>query len=153
MNTLSNNKTLEEMSLGPGQYKLDDSLVRNKISFPFATNVQLQTMGGSVMDGNFVDVDSDLNNLTRKLSKVPGQQYNPDFQNPSQQMIHFPDGGPPEQASIRLTNNPFELKGVGINRWEPLFFDPQKNCIEPFDRNGSNTVLEVLDKHFEECYQ
>ena len=31
----------------------------------------------------------------------------------------------------RLTNNAFELKGVGINRWESLFFDPQKNAVEP----------------------
>ena len=29
MNTLSNNKTLEEMSLGPGMYRLNDSKLRN----------------------------------------------------------------------------------------------------------------------------
>ena len=45
-----------------------------------------------------------------------------------------------------MTNNAFELKGVGINRWEPLFFDPQKNSIEPFQRNGQNTVLATLDE-------
>ena len=44
-----------------------------------------------------------------------------------------------------------ELSGVGFNRWEPLFFDPQKNCIEPFRRNGENTVLFSLDKHSKEC--
>ena len=44
-----------------------------------------------------------------------------------------------------------ELSGVGFNRWEPLFFDPQKNCIEPFRRNGENTVLFSLDKHKKEC--
>ena len=36
MNTLSNNKTLEEMSLGPGMYRLNDSKLRNKISYPFS---------------------------------------------------------------------------------------------------------------------
>jgi len=45
----------------------------------------------------------------------------------------------------------FELRGMGINRWEPLFFNPQKNCIEPFQRNGANTVLFSLDKHISEC--
>ena len=44
-----------------------------------------------------------------------------------------------------------ELSGVGFNRWEPLFFDPQKNCIEPFRRIGENTVLFSLDKHTKEC--
>ena len=44
-----------------------------------------------------------------------------------------------------------ELSGVGFNRWEPLFFNPQKNCIEPFRRNGENTVLFSLDKHISEC--
>ena len=43
------------------------------------------------------------------------------------------------------------LKGVGINRWEPLFFDPQKNAIEPFRRIGDNTILATLDQHVSEC--
>ena len=65
-------------------------------------------------------------------------------------MLHFEDGFF-EQENTRLTNNAFELKGVGFNRWEPLFFDPQKNCIEPFRRIGDNTVLGVLDKHETDC--
>ena len=47
--------------------------------------------------------------------------------------------------------NAHELSGVGINRWEPLFFDPQKNSIEPFSRIGENTILFSLDKHVKEC--
>ena len=39
-----------------------------------------------------------------------------------------------------------ELSGVGFNRWEPLFFDPQKNSIEQFQRIGTNTVLSTLDE-------
>ena len=45
----------------------------------------------------------------------------------------------------------YRLLDSGINRWEPLFFDPQKNCIEPFNRNGVNTNLLSLDKHLSEC--
>ena len=55
------------------------------------------------------------------------------------------------QESSRLNEPAFELKGIGINRWEPLFFNPQKNCIEPFQRNGVNTILFSLDKHISEC--
>ena len=58
-------------------------------------------------------------------------------------------GGTTNQLSN--TENLYELTGVGFNRWEPLFFDPQKNCIEPFRRVGENTVLFSLDKHVSEC--
>jgi len=45
----------------------------------------------------------------------------------------------------------YRLLDSGINRWEPLFFNPQKNCIEPFDRSGINTNLLSLDKYSLEC--
>ena len=64
MNTLSNNKTLEEMSMGPGMYRLNDSKLRNKISYPWSPTVQLQKVGGSVMDQNFIDISSELKNIT-----------------------------------------------------------------------------------------
>ena len=64
METLKNNRSMNDMSMGPGIYRMEDSLVRNKISYPWAPNVQLQKAGGSVMDTNFIDVESDLNNIT-----------------------------------------------------------------------------------------
>ena len=150
MNTLPNNRSLEEMSMGPGMYRLNDSKLRNKISYPWAPSVQLQKVGGSVMDQNFIDVSSELRNLSRPLSNNPNEKYVPGKEDQNYSMIHFDDGFF-EQDSTRLTNNAFELKGVGINRWEPLFFDPQKNCIEPFKRIGENTVLDTLDTHVKEC--
>ncbi len=62
-------------------------------------------------------------------------------------------------ASVSYSMNPAELPvtpvvalGTGINRWESLFFDPQKNCIEPFPRIGMNTVLPVLDTQASSCF-
>jgi|TARA_B110000971_G_scaffold221133_1_gene267046 hypothetical protein len=52
-----------------------------------------------------------------------------------------------------LINNAVAKSGVGINRWEPLFFNPQKNTIEPFARIGENTVLKGLDAYSENCDQ
>jgi len=51
------------------------------------------------------------------------------------------------QDSNLITRKDISLTGVGINRWEPLFFDPQKNCIENFKRGGENSVLESLDTY------
>ena len=135
MSTLAN-----EFTSVPGEYQLAASLIRNAISYPWAPTTTIQSMGGSVMDQNFMDVDSELKNITRPLTNNPQQKYIPGQEGKEQKMIHFDDGFF-HQDSSRLRNNAFELKGVGINRWEPLFFDPQKNCIEPFNRNGINTNL------------
>ena len=51
------------------------------------------------------------------------------------------------QDSSRVNINQIPLTGVGINRWTPLFFDPQKNSIEPFQRGGNNSVLNALDSY------
>tara|TARA_Y100001958_G_C21192905_1_gene520742 strand:+ start:868 stop:1116 length:249 start_codon:yes stop_codon:yes gene_type:complete len=48
-------------------------------------------------------------------------------------------------------NTSYLLKDTGINRWENLFFDPQKNSIEPFNRIGQNTVLQSLDEYSSKC--
>ena len=49
--------------------------------------------------------------------------------------------------------NPLTLVGKGWNRWESLFFDPQKNCIEKFQRGGENSVLHELDHHTKQCFE
>lgn len=51
-----------------------------------------------------------------------------------------------------LPVNDFTKIGVGINRWQYLFFDPQKNSIEPFQRIGQNSVLPVLDAQEQNCF-
>ena len=56
-------------------------------------------------------------------------------------------------AKPNLQNNQVELVGKGWNRWQYLFFDPQKNCIEPFQRSGQNSVLQELDHHSKQCFQ
>lgn len=50
-------------------------------------------------------------------------------------------------------SNPLTLVGKGWNRWESLFFDPQKNCIEQFQRGGENSVLHELDHHTKQCFE
>jgi hypothetical protein len=151
METLLNNQSMESMSQGPGMYRLTDAKLRNKISYPWAPNVQLQKMGGSVFEENFIDVESELNRLNKPLSNNPNLKYMPVEEEKEYSMINFKDGGPPPEEPTRLRNNAFELKGVGINRFDYLPFNPQKNSIEPFKRIGDNTVLFTLDKHSNEC--
>ena len=42
-----------------------------------------------------------------------------------------------------------KVKDLTKNRWENLFFDPQKNSIEPFNRLGDDTYLQL--DNYENC--
>jgi len=143
-----NNILSNEFTSKPSEYNLDNKIF-NKISYPFAPNMMIQKNGGSLMASNFFDVESELKNITRKLSKNPSDKHLPN-ENKEVRMLHFEDGGF-IQENTKLTNPAYELKGVGINRWEPLFFDPQKNSIEPFNRTGDNTYLSSIDNYVNEC--
>jgi len=72
---------------------------------------------------------------------------------PSEQMQHQDQFKSYNLAKPNIMNNQLELVGKGWNRWSYLFFDPQKNCIEPFQRIGENSVLQELDHHSKQCFQ
>ena len=54
-----------------------------------------------------------------------------------------------DQTQYNILNKDKELtiEGQGLNRWYNLYLNPQENCIEKFQRNGINSVLDVLDNH------
>ena len=54
------------------------------------------------------------------------------------------------QESTLLNNPPQLLRGQTKNRWESVFKNPQENILEPFNRLGDNTYLDLVDKA-EEC--
>ena len=140
--SLDTNKSSEEMSSLPSKYTFETEYEQDKPVYPWAPTTTIQG-GGASIASNLVDVDSELMNITRKLSKDPTKQYKPgDGFKPS---TNLKDGYFHQESSL-LTNNSRELRGTGWNRWEPLFFDPQKNSIEPFQRIGTNTVLSTLDE-------
>jgi len=49
--------------------------------------------------------------------------------------------------SCRLSNPPCTLKETGINRFDPLFWDPQATALEKFDRIGINYRMVAKDNH------
>lgn len=145
------NKLLNDQSLGPGMYQLDKSLRNNKPAYAWApgNNVSRED---KAPDPELMDIQSDLLNITRKESKNIYLQYSPYESKTFQKPIHGDDGFF-EQVNSRLSDPAFDLKEYGINRWEWLPIDPQKNAVEPFRRIGENTVLGVLDNHTTHCSQ
>lgn len=49
--------------------------------------------------------------------------------------------------SCRLSNPPCTLKETGINRFDPLCWDPQSKALESFDRIGVNYRMVAKDNH------
>ena len=127
---------------------LETELSHYKSLHNITSDTELQDSDLIIIVSKFQDVIN--HKLGQTFPNNPKQQYVPGQEGEEKKMKHFGDGGY-HQISSRLTNNAFELKGVGINRWEPLFFDPQKNSIEPFRRIGDNTVLHTLDQHVSDC--
>ena len=145
------NKLLNDQARGPGLYQLDKSLRNNKPAYAWApgTNVSREDKAPS---SELTDIQSDLLNITRKESKNIYLQYSPYESKTFQSPIHGEDGFF-DQVNSRLSDPAFDLKEYGINRWQWLPIDPQKNAVEPFRRIGENTVLGVLDNHETHCPQ
>ena len=143
------NKLLEDQSKGPGFYLMDQSLKTSKPAYPWSpgSNQSRESLGPS---SDLVDIQSDLRNLDRTLTKNIFEQYSPFNEKTFKEPI-YGKGDYFDQVNSRLSDPAFDLREVGINRWEWLPIDPQKNSIEPFIRNGENTVLSLLDSHKTHC--
>ena len=143
------NKLLDDQSRGPGIYQMDNSLKTNKPAYPWAPGSST-SRSDQAPPADLVDIQSDLQNLDRPLTKNIFEVYSP-FTNKTFQEPIYGKGDYFDQVNSRLSDPAFDLKEFGINRWEWLPIDPQKNSVEPFRRLGENTVLETLDAHQTLC--
>ena len=97
-----------------------------------------------------LDVESDLRNITRKLSNDPQEKYIPNEDEKNKPSVNVYNGvsdGFFHSENSRLNEPAFELKGLAKNRWIQLKKNPQTHVIEPFQRLGENTYLDLLDNH------
>ena len=120
------------------------------IAYPWAPNTNIN-LGNTFLENNLrVDLESDLKNMTRHLSNDPKEKYVPQENvpvNPNTNLFDGVNDGFFHVESSRLTNPAFELKGMTKNRWISLKKNPQDNVIEPFEREGFNTYIDLLDNH------
>jgi hypothetical protein len=148
------NKKLEEestvQSLGPGHYFRSTVKTEGEPVYPWAPTARIQKIGGSLLaDSNIVDVDSELMGLTRKMSKDPNEHYKPSEEKIIKH-LNLEDGFFHQESTL-LNNPPHLLRGQTKNRWESVFKNPQENILEPFNRLGENTYLDLVDTEEGEC--
>ena len=152
---------------GPGFYQLTTPPNTCDPCHPSDPKVRLQSQGVSLnRNTNLTDIDSELIGITRNLSKCSDRKYLPD-PNASQHCgaqtdIRIPKNNSKVQIDYskeqipvtncfkssddtRLSNPPCTLRGTGINRWEWLCRNPQRNIEEPFDFQINSRTLSKIN--------
>ncbi len=141
----------ESRAIGPGLYRLNESQKNNTIALPWDNLTSNIDLSRTYLQNNVrVDADSELKNLSRKLSNNPGEKYSPNEfepQNPDLNLFHNIKQSFGYSENMRLNEPAFELKGMIKNRFISLKKNPQDNAIEPFKREGDNTYLDLIDNH------
>jgi hypothetical protein len=139
-------------SIGPGEYQLSTPNISCEDCFTKDPQLIMQRAGASVAKNiSMVDMDSELMNITRKLSDCSANDFIPKFNakgdiDNSVENVHFKDCGIPTIENTRLSNPSCNLRGTGWNRWEWLCNNPQERSLMPFDTNVSNRLM-FKDNH------
>ena len=142
-------ESLLKISNGPGIYNLNNSYENYDKKFPISPTI-ISQKGGISTNISLVDIDSELMGLTRQMSHDPQMKYNPTKSiNVEYEKLN---NGLFESENTRLTNPTIDLKGMAKNRFDFIPLNPILNSIEPFERNGDNTYLSLID-NYQECPQ
>ena len=110
------NKLLDDQSRGPGIYQMDNSLKTNKPAYPWAPGSST-SRSDQAPAPDLVDIQSDLRNLDRPLTKNIFEDYSPFTDKTFQEPI-YGKGDYFDQVNSRLSDPAFDLKEFGINRWQ-----------------------------------
>lgn len=139
-------------SIGPGEYQLATPHISCEDCFTLDPQLIMQRAGASVAKKMpMVDVDSELMNITRKLSNCSSDEFIPKFNAKGEidnniEMHDYKNCGIPTRENTLLSNPSCNLRGTGWNRWEWLCNNPQERALMPFDTNISNRLV-VKDNH------
>jgi len=147
---------MQKASIKAGNYQLETPVICNNV---LNTDVWVQNQKtGDSMNKNAewrfydgpVDVSSELLNLNKPLSKCNSSEYknqfNPNFtkdenaQNYNFQQVNF------NTVTSRLNDPASNIRGMTINRWTPLFWNPQDQVMYNQTVNIP-TRLMVRDNH------
>ena len=143
-----------ERSIKPGLYNLSQPY--NDCSdcgtvIPNDPYLRYQNYGPSTCTmKTAVDDLNELNGLNYKNSKCNKDAYQPNTYNstgckPKTNLKPRECAKPTE--SSRISNPPCTLKETGINRYDPLLWNPQEKALEVFDRIPVNYRMVAKDNH------
>jgi hypothetical protein len=135
-----------EISDKINQYNLNTVKVDTESIFPYDPYIKYNNSGlFRNTNGEFIDKNSEILNITRPLSNNPLEKHPPASVVPKN-FIQLKDGLFQTKSTL-LDSPPMELRGQVKNRWIELPQNPQENVIEPFKRLGTNTHLTLIDNY------
>tara|TARA_Y100000590_G_scaffold435260_1_gene554472 strand:- start:537 stop:1019 length:483 start_codon:yes stop_codon:yes gene_type:complete len=145
-----NDNDILKRSMGPSLYTFETPQENSNPVYAISPTLRIQKKGISIIQGMpLIDIESDLNGSFIINSNNPQNKYNPKNKK-SYDYIHLKDGlFEKEDTNLNQTMAELKMKDLTKNRWENLFFDPQKNSIEPFKRLGDDTYLQL--DNYENC--
>jgi hypothetical protein len=141
-------------SIFPGIYQLNspyNDCNDCAISIPDDPYIRYQGYGQNTCTmKKAVDDSSELYGLNYKNSKCNKDAYSPNSYMSTGCKTKY--NGDTRKCAIptescRLSNPPCTLKETGINRYDPLFWNPQEIALEQFDRIGINYRMVAKDNH------
>lgn len=130
-----------QQSTGPGRYILNMPGNGCTPCFVEDPHIRLQEWGAnlrSTEDNNPVDILSDLQGLTRPLSKAPLEYTKYSVKTNKRS---FPECTTTYTDESRVTHPAWQYKGMGEARWEYPVSDPQKNAYMTFANNLNSTII------------
>ena len=141
-------------SIYPGLYQLNspfNDCNNCGVTIPDDPYIRYQNYGQNTCTmKKAVDDSSELAGLNYKNSKCNKDAYTPNSYISTGCVVKTTNdvrkcSTPTE--SCRLSNPPCNLKETGINRFDPLCWDPQQKALESFDRIGVNNRMLMKDNH------
>lgn len=129
-------KTTDDMkiSTGPGRYQLSEPSQACGACYVPDPTIRQQKWGANT-NADFIktDVETDLWNINRPLSRNICGQYNPTDNIMNKSRMETPKTCEFSQVNTRLADPPCNLRSSGWNRFEWLCQNPQENVMLPFD--------------------
>jgi hypothetical protein len=143
-----------ERSLRPGLYQLTqpyNDCTDCATTIPNDPYLRYQTYGPNTCTMKTAINDlNELNGLNYRNSKCNKDAYQPDTYTSTgcktKTNLEIRKCAKPTESS-RISNPPCTLKETGINRYDPLLWNPQEKALEVFDRIPVNYRMVAKDNH------
>ena len=133
-----------QQATGPGRYILNVPGIGDKPAVFNDPQLRMQKWGGNlrgVYNGHPIDIDSDLKNVGKKLSK-----FNCKEKSYNQSIKTFTNSYPISNKSLtdqsRTTHPSWLYRDLEQNHMYPLLLDPQENVCKHFHNNINTRLLE-----------
>ncbi len=138
-------KKLEEAT-GPGRYILNQPGNGSRPIFINDPQIRVGGWGANLMKvrggGHPIDIDSDLSNRSRRLTKYCAEHTFPNKGVANSYKVSYPTHKPAITDETRTTHPAWTYRTLEHNNFQYLHNDPQENVCKHFENNLNTRLME-----------